>query len=133
MKLFYALALLLVISAAGYSHAAAQGGDDVLDNVVQGLVYGEVDEIARYFGERVEITLFNNTSIHSATQARHVLSQFFQEYPPRTFNSKHVGRTGNTVYMLGEYASQSGTFDVNVFVKTSANGSEVDKIRLVMR
>jgi hypothetical protein len=131
MKSFFTLTLLLVISVIGVTRAQAQSS--VVSNVVESLVTGNPDGISNYFGDRVEITLFNQTNIYSSTQARYAIRQFFSDYPVDDFALLNTGDTGGTSYILGILSTARGKFKVNVYIKTSGPGGSIDQIRFELK
>ena len=131
MKFLYTLTLLLVISALGVGRVQAQS--DVINAVVESLTTGNGENMANYFGDRVEITLFNQTHIYSSTQARYAIRQFFSDYPSSSFSMMNSGQTGDTSYIFGMLTTSKGTFKVNIYLKTSDSGSEIEQVRFELR
>lgn len=131
MKFLYALTLLLVISVIGVARVQAQ--NSAVNSVVESLLAGNPDGIANFFGDRVEITLFNQTNIYSSTQARYAIRQFFSDYPVSDFSLINTGETGGTSYILGILSTSRGKFQVNVYIKTAGPGGSIDQLRFELK
>ncbi|MFK7920621.1 MAG: DUF4783 domain-containing protein [Bacteroidia bacterium] len=131
MKFLNTLTLLLVISVIGVGRVQAQ--NDVVNAVVESLTAGSGEAMANYFGDRVEITLFNQTHIYSATQARYAIRQFFSDYPSDNFTLLNTGSTGETSYILGTLITAKGNFKVNVHIRTAGNGGTIEQVRFDLR
>ncbi|MEL6589387.1 MAG: DUF4783 domain-containing protein [Bacteroidota bacterium] len=131
MKFLSTLTLLLVISALGVGRVQAQ--NDVVNAVVTSLTAGSGEAMANYFGDRVEITLFNQTHIYSSTQAKYAITQFFSDYPAKDFALLNKGNTGETSYILGTLLTEKGNFKVKVHVRVSGDSGRIEQIRFDLR
>jgi len=133
MKFAYTITLLLFLTGLGMNQVLGQSAQEVLDQVGEGLIYGKSDAVARHFDDRVEITLLGDRKVHSKAQATYVLSEFFSDYKPVSFAFKHRGETNGTLYALGDLRCERGTFEVNIFVRTSPGARHVSEIRFEMK
>lgn len=120
MRFLYALTLLLIAVGLGVSQAQAQSAEDVLDEVTESIVTGNSDRLARFFSDRVEITVMGKRQVLSSTQAIYVIKQFYGNYPADRFTILHRGNTNGTLYALGMMKSQKGDFEVNIFIQLSS-------------
>ena len=128
MRLLYAITLLVTFSLLSLGKTFAQSEPmDVLDEVTESLTDGDSDRLAKHLKDHVEITLLGKRQVLSKTQATYVLKQFFGDYPPLSFNKHHIGKTGGTLYALGEYRSGKGNFEVNIFI--GLTGGRVNQLR----
>ncbi|MEL6252669.1 MAG: DUF4783 domain-containing protein [Bacteroidota bacterium] len=119
--------MLFITMMVSLELVSAQPSGRTFNTVTESLVEGKADQLADYFAQRVEISINGTTRVYNRSQARHVMRDFFQKYPPEGFSLRHRGSTGDTTFIIGRYRSRSGSFDVNIFMNNRSE--EVVEIR----
>jgi len=127
MRFFYTITLLFITMLVSLELVNAQPSDRTFDIVTESLLEGKADLLADYFSQRVEISINGTTRLYNKSQARHVMRDFFQKYPPDSFNMIHRGSTGDTTFMIGRYRSRGSSFEVNILMNN--RNEEVTEIR----
>lgn len=133
MKLSHIIILLAILQFFCTGQAFSQPEEartGVLGDVSQSIREGSTEGIAKYFNDRVEITIDNVRNTYSLTQAKFVMKKYFADYPANNqFTFSHIGHTETTTYALGVYHSKNGSFEVNLFLKRSEGVEKIDRIR----
>ncbi|MEM9719517.1 MAG: DUF4783 domain-containing protein [Bacteroidota bacterium] len=126
--LFLFVPLLYVWS----SDCVAQSG--ALGRISSCIERGSSNCLSPYLNSRIEITINNTRRVYAPGQAKFVLQQFFDSHPPMSFSIKHSGMRTGSRFALAEYRSSKGTYEVNLFLKQSQNGSFViEKMRFARK
>ncbi len=121
MKTIYKLTLLVFLFLSSFSTVAGQNAENVLDEVTRTLASPDAaNRLAQYFEERVEISLLGKRQAYSRTQAQYVVEQFLADHPIGRFNLVDKGKTSDSVYATGECQTESGEFEVNIFIRLSS-------------
>ena len=121
--------LLAALACMIYYTAAAQTLEATLTEVERAIAAGDAQALAKYFNADVEINIEDKEQVYNRTQAAYVTREFFMKYPVKTFRILHKGSSGDHFYAVGEYFSQRGKFDTNIFIKKSANGFVIETLR----
>ena len=107
--------------------AAAQ--DTEIGNVRMAIKTGSSKELAKYFGDNVEIHFDGERSNYSKSQAEFVLRDFFKKYPPVDFQYVHQGNSGEGLkYAIGKYMISNGSYRIWLLFKKNGNLYYVDTI-----
>lgn len=101
----------------------------VLNGIAESILAGDATALSKHFHDQVEITLLKERSDYARKQATFILKQFFTDYPPSSFSVVHQGNTGSIMYALGEYRSEAGSFDVNIFLKSEGDTYVIERLR----
>lgn len=102
-----------------------------MEDVVNAIRNGRVEELTRYFDNFVPITLNNNQSIYSRNQAEAVLKDFLEKNPPRDFTVMDNGSpNASSKFMIGSLTSNGGThFNVYVLMKLKETTYLIQEVR----
>lgn len=75
-----------------------------VDEVRKALNEGEVSKVAKYFDKVVDITINNEQSTYSRSQAEMVMKNFFEKNKARSFALTYKGSAAsdNTLFVVGE-------------------------------
>lgn len=129
MRLSHIIFLLAILQFLYAGQAFSQSDARISTELTHALGTGNTDELARSFNDRVEITINNVRDVYSLAQAKFVMKKFFTDFPPTSFKDFQFGNTETTSYILGEYKSAKGAFEVNMFLKRSGEVMKIDRIR----
>lgn len=78
--------------------------------IQKGFQTGAVALLFPYFDEVVNISVEDKEEIYPASNAQAVLQNFFDKYPPATFQISHSGKSrgGEETYYIGDYTDEIG-------------------------
>ena len=108
-KFFIGIFLLLTLTV---------NATPISDNLATAFKTGNSDEIAKYFGTSVDLSIPNNEGVYSATQAKLILKTFFLKNKPTNFTVVHNGDSkNNSHYSIGNLVTSKGTFRTYILYK----------------
>ena len=108
--------------------AMAQSGP--MNDLANAIRYGRVADISRFLDNVVPITMNNNQSIYSHTQAEMVLKDFFSKNPPSDFIVSNTGSAGgNATFAIGDLITASGKYSVYILLKAKDSSYMLQEIR----
>lgn len=120
------LTWIFILSFIG--NCIAQSG--VLNSIGNAMKSGNSSEIARYMDNVVDITINNNQSSYSKSQAEMILRDFFSKNSPRSFEMEKSGDSGNnSAFGIGYLNTANGKYRVYILVKQKNNNYQVQEIR----
>ena len=126
----FSIAILLLFSGLFNKSVKAETTDDVLEAIAAAIRTGNAKDIAKYFGNTVDLTLPNSENEYGKLQAEILLKNFFQEYSATGFKTEHKGSSAEGArYMVGTYTSSKGNFKAYVLVKETPTGSSISEIK----
>jgi hypothetical protein len=104
---------------------------DVFDDIGAAIRSGDSRNIARYFNNNVDLTVFNQEEVYSKAQAEMVLRDFFTKNPPKSFTVIHKGVSKEGAkYAIGTLTTTSGqNIRTYFFVKEATGGSFIQELR----
>ena len=97
------------------SNFKAQGPDE-LSSTAKYLGKGEVDNLAAWFSNSIELVLLGEANTCSRSQAKQILKAFYQAYTPRAFRITHKAAQGNVKYAVGNLSAGGTNFTVTIFL-----------------
>ncbi len=123
-NLILVLFLFPTAAAIAQSHA-------VLETVTQALGAGDVERMAQYLSDNVDLSLETQEQTCSKGKTVETLRHFFNNHRPRAFQQVHRGtsRGGNDQYAIGNLVTANGTFRVYVYLKVSGSSAVVQELR----
>jgi hypothetical protein len=110
-------------------NAAVYGQTTEISDVRMAIKSGSSKELAKYFGEFVELHFDGDRSSYSKSQAEFVLRDFFKKYPPVDFQYVHQGNSGEGLkYSIGKYVISNGSYRIWLLFKKTNDAYYVDTI-----
>lgn len=94
---------------------------------------GDVDCLAAWFANKLEIDIFGNTSQCSRNQARQIVRNFFTEYTPKNFEIVYKSGTYPMEYAVGNLDSGGDKFRVTILVKINESGNYIELLKFEKR
>ncbi len=93
---------------------------------------GDVAGITRYMDNVVDVTLNNNQSTSSRTQAEMMLRDFFSKNEPKSFEAGHSGQNQqtNTFFSIGHLNTSNGRYRVYILLKQQGQNYLLQEIRI---
>lgn len=102
-----------------------------VDEVYRTLNAGEVANVVKYFDNIVDITIKDEQSTYSKSQAEMVLRNFIAKNPVQSFTLKHKGNAAsdNTTYLIGELKTTRGSFRVYLSFKQKGKNYLLQRLK----
>jgi len=93
---------------------------------------GDVAGITRYMDNVVDVTMNNNQSTSSRTQAEMLLRDFFSKNEPMNFEAGHNGQNQktNTFFSIGHLNTSNGRYRVYILLKQEGQNYLLQEIRI---
>lgn len=99
-----------------------------LDAVLNSLKKGNSSGIARFFDNRVDISLPNKTDNYSKNQGELILKEFFNNNPVRNFELKHKGEIKGAQFCIGSLQTTNGNFRTKIYMRKKGNADVIQEI-----
>lgn len=91
---------------------------------------GNATKIASYFGENVDLSILENESLYSKSQAEQILKNFFVKHKPSEFTIVHKGKSGQSEYFIGELNCADAIFRVTINSKSVNSNKEITSLKI---
>ncbi len=87
--------------------------------------------LSKYFGSKIEITLLEQTSVYSKSQAEMVMKDFFSKYEPLEFQLLYKNNPSSDAarFAIGQLETRSGKFRIFFILRTSEAGTYLQEMR----
>ncbi len=94
-------------------------GQAEVGRVALALKTGDVSSVAKYFEKVVDVTILNEQSTYSKSQAERVLKSFFSKNNVKNFSVLHTGSSNgdNVVFVIGELDTEQGPYRTYIMFK----------------
>lgn len=103
---------------------------DIPAALISAFSAGNSNAISAYFGQTVELTLFDQEEIYSKTQAQIILNNFFKENPPSSFKIIHQGGKESSKYAIGSLKTSGNSYRITLLLKASGNDINIHQLRI---
>lgn len=101
-----------------------------LERISLAIQSGNAKELAKYFDNTVEITIFEKEETYSKAQAEMVLRDFFTRNKPASFKIIHNGTSGQgSQYGIGTLITNKGTFRTYIYLKQKGATPFIEELR----
>jgi hypothetical protein len=124
MKLFTGLFLL-----AGLIHSAPSPVFSI-EEVLSAMRSGNAAQLARYFDDRIDLSLPGGSDNYSKTQAEMILRDFFTNNPVRDFQVKHKGKSDGSEFCFGVLVTKNGSYRTKLYMKQKGDMQLLQEIGL---
>lgn len=106
-------------------------GQPEIEDVAKALQAGEVSYMARHLDNLVEISIANEQSTYSKTQAERVLDNFFTKNQVKEFSVRHQGgnTSDNAIFVIGDLLTSHGKFRVYLMFKKKKDTFALQELR----
>jgi len=118
---------LIVVSLVSLVSSFAQASQ--FASITNALRSGDAVEIAKYMDNVVDITINNNQSTYSRSQAEMVLRNFFSKNKPKNFEVERSGDQTTGHFNIGLLVTTNGKYTVYLFLKEKNNDFFLQEIR----
>ena len=103
---------------------------NIPDEIVSAFGSGNATQLAKYFNQTIELTMFDKEGIYSKTQAEMILRNFFTENPPKQFQILHQGGKDSSKYAIGSFISGTTNYRVTFLLKTLETKVYIHQLRI---
>ena len=100
-----------------------------IDDVVAAIRSGDAAGLAKFFDERVDISLPDKSDTYSKTQAEMIMRDFFGNKGVLSFEVKHKGEQGGAQFCVGELKTKQGSFRTHLFMRQRGDRQLLQEIR----
>lgn len=100
--------------------------------IITAVQHGDVNKIASYMDNSVEVTVGENDGVYNKTAATKVLQAFFDKQQPKTCTKIHSGEAKDkgAYYCIGKMSTASNTsYRVYIYFKKTASSYLIQEIR----
>lgn len=124
-RIIFTLIVLLHISLAGFSQTS------IFEDITTAFNTSDQKLIAKYFNNKVELTINEQSNVFSKTQAEMILRDFFIKYPPSSFQIQHkTNPTGDAPrFAIGNLITTAGNFRIYFIIKQVENTIYLQEMR----
>jgi hypothetical protein len=109
---------------------AAQPEGRLPDAITMATRNGDAFELSTYFNSKIELVLPNKSGVFSKEQAQFLIKDFFQSYPPVSFQIIHQGVRENATFAIGRYNYNTGQYRIVFLTKNTGNQTFIHQIRV---
>jgi len=124
-RLLLSWLFVLLTTASAFAQA------NVLNSITSAMKAGDVGGVTRFMDNVVDITINNNQSTYSKTQAEMVLRDFFNKNAPKAFNIEHTGNSADqtSFYSIGYLTTAGGRYRIYIFLKQKDGGYILQELK----
>ncbi|MCI1784588.1 MAG: DUF4783 domain-containing protein [Bacteroidales bacterium] len=110
--------------------SAQDGSYDVFVPIAKYMGKGDVDKLAAWFSDNLEISIISTSNDSSKNQAKQILKSFFNSYTPRSFDITHTAGRSNMKYALGSLTAGGEVFIVTIFVTCKGDSFRIQQLEI---
>ncbi len=117
--------LLCMMSATVYAQSET-------DQVVKAFKTGNVESIASFFDEYVDLKLLDKDEVKnmSKNQAELALKSFYSDKEVKGFDKVSEGGKGNLLYLLGKLTSGNKVYSITIQLKQKSGNLHIITMRI---
>lgn len=121
---------IFVAVAAAFAALTARSAEDA-SRLTQLFAEGNSEEIASYFSASVQLTTPGKQGVYSKSQAKMILSGFFEQNIPKTAKSLQQGKSENGAHFLViSLTARSGEYKTTVFYRGSGKAMSIHELKI---
>ncbi len=119
----------LVLFFSVFSSSFAQ--TEFLDDITFAFKNADQRTLSKYFGNKIEITLLDQSNVFSKSQAEMVMKDFFGKYDPIDFQILYKNNPSSDAarFAIGQLDTRAGKFRIYFILKTSESGVYLQEMR----
>lgn len=103
--------------------------DNTLELIGSSIEAGSAKELIKFCNATVELKMDGESSNYSKAQAEVILKNFFQKYPPSSFQYIHSGSSPEGLkYTIGHYTHSGGKYRIVMLIKKIGSEYLIDTI-----
>jgi len=103
-----------------------------LDTISEALRVGDVNTLAAYFDDQVEISVLEKEDIYDKAAAKKILATFFATNKPVSFEQVHKGKSKNntSIYCIGNLSTDTQSYRVYVYLNIVGEKQLIQELRI---
>ncbi len=100
------------------------------DQIADAIRKGNARALAGHFAHSVDLTIAGVEEVYSKEQAEVILSKFFADNPPKSFQIRHEGRSKmDDHFFIADMVCEKKSYRVTYFLKMEENAFHVKQLR----
>lgn len=100
------------------------------DEIITSLKNGDSKTLSEYFNQNVELVVLENDNVYSKAQAQQIVSKFFSNNTPESFNVIHQGGKEGAKYVIGNLKTNNGSFRIYFLLKSNDEKNYIHQLRI---
>lgn len=102
-----------------------------LENITSAINQGDLNTLAQYLDDKVEVALLEEGDIYVKKEAVNKLKSFFALHPGATFQPVHKGYSGgkSSLYCIGDMNAQGKRYRVFMYIKVEDGRYFIQELR----
>ncbi|MBC7848592.1 MAG: DUF4783 domain-containing protein, partial [Chitinophagaceae bacterium] len=111
---------LFFVSFTPYSYS--------IEEVVGAMKNGNATQLAKYFDERIDISLPGKNDNYSKSQGELILKDFFNNNEVRDFQIKHKGENNGSQFCFGVLQTKNGNYRTKLYMKQKGDRQVLQEV-----
>ncbi|MGZ5245585.1 MAG: DUF4783 domain-containing protein [Flavitalea sp.] len=99
-----------------------------IEEVIGALKTGNAAQMAKFFDNRVDISLPDKSDNYSKNQGEMILRNFFATNGVKNFVVKHTGENNGSQFCIGSLQTKNGNFRTKLYMKQKGDQQVVQEI-----
>lgn len=99
-----------------------------IEEVVSAMKNGNVNQLSKYFDDRVDIQLPSKSENYSRSQAEMILKDFFSNNEVKNFQVKHKGENNGAQFCIGLLQTRNGNYRTKIYMKQKGDRQVLQEI-----
>ena len=120
----------IILLLFGLFALAPKSYSQIPDEIVLSIQNGNVETLATFFNQNVELVVQSHDDVFSKPQAKQIVAEFFKANKPKQFNIIHQGGKDGARYAIGSLVTSNGTFRVYFLLKNKESNSYIHQLRI---
>ncbi len=123
------LLLLVFLSVMSLTSSFAQS--EFIDDVTVAFKNADQRLLSKYFSNKIEITLLDQSNVFSKSQAELVMKDFFSKYDPIDFQILYKNNPNSDAarFAIGQLDTRAGKFRIYFIIKNIENNLYLQEMR----
>lgn len=120
-----------VFVIAFFTVLLAFGQSSEKESIEAAIRQGNAKALGAYFASSVDLTVLQTEDVYSKDQAEVILTRFFNENAPGSFEIRHEGKSKlDDYYYIGELSTTSSTYRLTFFLKKNDSKFRIKQLRI---
>ncbi len=119
--------IILFVSLVG---AVGSVKAQIPEDLLLSLSSGNAKNLSEFFNQNIELVIGDDDNVYSKTQAKQIVSNFFKENQPDSFNKIHDGGKDGSKYVIGNLHTVNGNFRVYFLLKEHSGKFYIHQLRI---
>jgi len=131
--IFINKSLLFVILCSIFIPFSALQETKIQNEIVKCFETGNSKSLSNYFNQSVELVITGNNKLYSKAQAQQVVSKFFSENPPESFQIISNSTKDGAKNIIGLLITKKGSFRVYIVLKKTDDRDFIHLLKIEIR